>query len=190
MSKRSLHRTGAVAAAMLMIAVCWLGEPSPVSAQIPGDTKTEKTEQPKSNDPDLESPRATLRTFLQAFASDDTAAQIKCLHLTQVTKANGEWYAVRLKRIIDRMVLVDHDEIPEDPNHEGSVDFRWVAERHGAGLTEKELVDAEKIVIGRQLDDSWQFTAETIDAIDGLWERWGYRPVLEGVIEADQPLPE
>lgn len=190
MSKRPLRRTGAVAAAMLMIAVCWPVEPSPAVAQIPGDTKTEKTEQPKSNDLDLESPRATLRTFLQAFDSDDTAAQIKCLHLTQITKANGERYASRLKRIIDRMVLVDHDNISQDRDHEGSVDFRWVAERHGAGLTEKELVDAEKIVIARQLDDSWQFTAETIDAIDGLWERWRYRPVLAGIIEADQPLPE
>ena len=191
MSKRPLRCTGAVAAAMLVVAVCWLAEPSPASAQIPGNVKTEKTEEPKTVDPDLISPRETLRTFLRAFASGDTDAQIKCLQLPSTTpRPTAETHAFHLKRVIDRMVKVEYEPISKDKDYDGSVNFRWLAEQLRAGLSEKDLHDAERIVIARQSDGAWRFTAETVAALDDLHREWGKRDPLEGIIEAEQPLPE
>lgn len=194
MSKQTQRRTSAIAVMMLAIAVGWLGEPSPASAQIPPGAETEKLAKPKPVDPDLISPRATLRTFIRGCASGNTAAAIKCLQLTPAGRLKGEVYAFRLKDTIDRTLLVNYRVIPDNPDYDQSVDFRGIIEQLGGPtaherLSESDLDDVEKIVIARQKDGSWQFTAETIAAIDDIWERWNDVVPDEGVEEAEQPLP-
>ena len=136
----------------------------------------------------LASPRDTIRTFLRAFKpAANRQAAVECLDLSGVNQnvrgVAGPTYAMKLKGLMDRMWYVNYDEVPDDPN--GSQPFRL--DEAATALSGRDAEDAARLVIAKDASGVWLFTSNTVSALDGLWDRWQYRPVIDGIVD---PKPE
>ena len=119
----------------------------------------------------LRSPRDAFKTLLGAVAiSDDTLAQsaLDMRNFTPAVRAaEAELLTQFLKRVIDRIGYVVWQEIPDDPSSK----VPYVFLEHPAG----------DIVVGPvETDDGviWQFTAETLADVRGLYADVEPLPVL------------
>jgi len=122
---------------------------------------------------DYASARATMQTFLEAFYADgepllDTAAA--CMDLSglpaELRTGRGRELAVELKHVLDRTRYVSFEEIPdraEDPP--------YVFLRTAEG----------EVVVARQPDGRWLFTADTVASVDELYRATRGREVVDGV---------
>ena len=125
------------------------------------------------------SPRATMRTFLEAFPRRDWDAAIACLDLSHeglspaALRLRGREAATTLKDVIDRLRYVDFGDIPAEPD--GAA---YVFHSGPAG----------GIVIERQPNGEWLFSAATIAAIPTLLRELGDTEIVEGVEEAPRTL--
>lgn len=126
------------------------------------------------------SPRATMMTFLEVFATSerpDLATATACLELSElspkVQALKGGELAVKLKNIIDRTRYVELDTIPADPQGR-----RWLFASYDHG----------SIVLTRQLDGRWLFSAATVAAIDDIRREVAGREVVAGVEDVSQPV--
>jgi MscS family membrane protein len=137
--------------------------------------ESEATPEPTPTHPvpqELASPRATMATFLGAFYADppDIKAAARCLDLTdlsgEIRAIKGREFAVQLKDILDRSILIDLGKIPDAADGEP-----WVA---------LKVADGE-IVIDRAATGEWLFTRDTVASLDRLWSAVKDRPVLSGV---------
>ena len=148
-------------------------EPAPVPAATP------------SAPPGLRSARATMRTFLDAFAQwregtagDPLADAVSCLDLDglpeSIRSAKGPELAVQLKDVIDRTRYVRFEEIPDDGDGDPYVFLR----RAGVG----------EVVIARADDDGWRFTRRTIETLPALIASVEDAEVVAGVVEAPRDL--
>ncbi len=123
--------------------------------------------------PEYRSARATMRTFLEAFYTDDgpdleTAAS--CLDLSQlppsVRSLKARELAVKLKEVLDKTRLVDLEEVPDDPDR-----GRWVFARYSSG----------EIVLAPDDDGAWRFTPETVRDLGAIYTEVSPRQVASGV---------
>jgi len=125
------------------------------------------------------SPRATLRTFIDAAvaaakAEDESLLEeaVACLDLSEVPSglrdATGRDLAIKLKEAIDRIRFVVYAQVPDDP-----AGPPWVFHSEPA-------VDAE-IVMAPNEDGEWLFTAETVRHIEDLYRHYEPLPKVEGV---------
>ena len=135
---------------------------------------------PPNESPDLavvapahSSPRATMRTFLEAFYVDgapELATAVACLDLSglpaEARRLKGGELAAKLKQVIDRSRYVQFEDIPDNP--EGPP---YVFLKHSGG----------EIVIDRTASGEWLFTAATVSGLDGLHRAVEGRDVVEGV---------
>ena len=119
------------------------------------------------------SPRATMRTFLDAFYVDgvpELATAMACLDLSglpaEMRRLKGRELAAKLKQVIDRSRYVRFEDIPDNP--EGPP---YVFLRHSGG----------EIVIDRTATGEWLFTVATVSGLDGLHRAMEGRDVVEGV---------
>lgn len=119
------------------------------------------------------SPRATMRTFLEAFYVDggpELATAAACLDLAtlpaEVRQLKGRELAGTLKQVIDRSRLVRFEEIPGD-----SQGPPYVFLRRNEG----------EIVIDRTESGEWLFTGATVAGLDNLYRALEGRDVVEGV---------
>ncbi len=128
-------------------------------------------------DQSLSSPRATMRVFLEAFATDDGRPDLEtaagCLDLGDlpfpVRARQGRNLASELKHVIDRLEFVDLAAIPGD----GDLD-RWVF---------NDALSAP-IVLAPDENGNWLFTRETVASVPTLYLELRDRSVVEGVEEA------
>lgn len=123
-------------------------------------------------------PRATMMTFLGAFYEDDGMQQaVDTLDLSDVPEAvrsvKGPELAVQLKEVLDRTRRIEPDEIPDDPSAPP-----YVFLTHEAG----------RVVIDRQPDGEWLFSAETVADVPGLFRALEEQDVVEGVRPASHAL--
>jgi len=118
------------------------------------------------------SPRATMETFLYAFYSDppDLAAAAACLDLgdlpAEFRSIKGREFAVQLKDILDRTVLVDILKIPKTVDGPPYVVFK---------------INAGGVVIDRTADGEWLFSSRTVASLDSLSDAVRDRPILKDV---------
>jgi MscS family membrane protein len=143
------------------------------SEDAAGDA-TEKSEVPDGVD--LSSPRATFRTFFDAMASyarqRDRAAReraVTCFDLSANPSLREEigWKSARnLKNFIDRVRIVDLDELPDEV--EGDY---WLFDSWPQG----------EISLTRTSDGRWLFSSSTVDQLDALFESVRTEQVLEGI---------
>ncbi|MCA9513703.1 MAG: hypothetical protein KC635_02060, partial [Myxococcales bacterium] len=125
------------------------------------------------------SPRATMRTFLEATVAadandDDTELDraAACLDLRALPVAGrtdaGRELAIKLKEVIDRVRFVVYDDIPDaragDP---------WVFYRAADG--------APAIVIARADSGEWLFDAATVARVDDLYRELESHAKVAGV---------
>lgn len=177
-------------AALVVLGVC-----SMATAQQPADAQasTAATEAATEAAPPAKyrSPRATMRTFLEAMNAQppDLDAAARALDLSDVVAEKAPFLANDLYRIINRIERVDLDErtspIPDtgamqSSRYQGAQ--RWVYfPRAEPGLTlgsvqrlqrfaqVQELIGDHQIVLARQPNGAWKFSADTVAAVDDMW---------------------
>jgi MscS family membrane protein len=132
----------------------------------------------------LESPRATMRTFLEAFVIDEASGKprledaARCLDLSEIPEVardrKGVELAVQLKDVIDRIAFVELETIPEDVD---SGRYVWYRDPAAGPVA---MVEGE--------DGGWRFAPETLQALPALLAMVEGRQVVEGVTEAPRDL--
>ena len=124
---------------------------------------------------EFSSAHATMKTFLEAFYTEgganlDQAAS--CLDLSTLPPAirsiRGRELAAQLKDVLDRTLLIDLDQISQDP--EGQP---WVLPVH----------ENNRIVLDHREDQWWLFTTGTVEALDLMQDDVESQDVVEGVTE-------
>jgi MscS family membrane protein len=137
-----------------------------------GNQATAENVRPAEPPASLASPRATMRTFLEAFPNRDWDAAVSTLDLSRFTDGvrllEGRDLATRLKDVIDRIAFVSLEDIPA----EGATS-PWVW----------QTIDGLDIAL-EKTDRGWLFSSETIRLLPDLLDAVEDRTVVEGVAEA------
>lgn len=171
---------------LLILALVLGASSSPLPAQVglPGpEAEAEAGEAPAPPPPEPvapehRTPRATMMSFLEAFYQEDGMGQaVSALDLSEVPSSlrtvKGPELAVQLKEVLDRTRLIDPEEIPDEADADP-----YVFLSHPAG----------DVVIDRQEDGEWLFTAETVAAIPDLYRALEDEEVVEGVQRASTAI--
>lgn len=158
---------------------CWGRMSAVVLILIGGTTATAQSIDPKV---DLATPRATMRTFLDAVDEDRLKDAAKCLDLSgsdeKEAESRGPESARKLKDVLDRMWHVRYERIPDQADFGQPYNLAFQVE----GLSAEDTADATKIVLARSKEDGlWRFSSETVTAIDNLWKRWESRREVAGL---------
>ena len=129
----------------------------------------EAGEDPPEDVPDaLANPRATMSTFLDAMNAEpiDFPTAVSTLDLSNesalIADDEGRDYALRIFGILNRTILIDLDDIPDDPSGDSYVIPIEVTQ----GSTKNLLGEFS---IARKNDGRWLFTADTLAQIDEIW---------------------
>lgn len=139
----------------------------------------------------LKSPRATMKTFLDAVNQDDLETAALCLDISQLQaaeearKKKSEEYAYKLKDTIDRICRVQYFSIPDQDDHGED----YVLTSGQAIFGEAAYTDAQAIVIARSNDNLWRFHASTVSEIDELWNDAQSREKVAGLIKSHVTKP-
>jgi MscS family membrane protein len=164
-----------------------LGGAPPVAAQEADAAPT--TEETPEVPAGLASPRATMRTFLEAFDPetaeggqvnrDQALRTLDLALLPPDLHASQGWnLAVQLKDILDRTVLVDFAQIPDTTAAESTQPYPFLEREEG------------RVVLAPGTDPSrpgqWLFTPETVAAIPVLWRATESQDLVEGVEQAER----
>jgi len=114
-----------------------------------------------------------MQSFLEAFYADDEPrldAAVACMDLSgvpaELRTGRGRELAVELKHVLDRTRYVRFEEIPD--------------RNEGPPYVFLRTPDGE-VVVARQPDGRWLFTADTVASIDELHRATRGREVVEGV---------
>lgn len=114
----------------------------------------------------LEDPRATMRTFIEQYTKWNEGGKkyvISTMNLSTIDPAIWDWQAPLLSYyllgVIDRISELVYQEIPNDPNSKKP----YVYFHHPVG----DIVIAPYEVEGKT---RWQFTPETLQTIEALYE--------------------
>lgn len=178
-------RTAALAllAAVTLIALA----PPPASAQSAegGTPSPAPTSEASAVDPRFSSPRATMRTFLQAMNRAEGAraeereaelrAAARCLEIPNITGAIGPDRAAMLKIVLDRIGTVFLSALPDEntvrqlnlSSYTFFPDPNNVRHESMRGIIGDELA----IALSRGPNGEWRFSRQTVDDITGLFIR-------------------
>lgn len=137
----------------------------------------------------LKSPRATMKTFIEAMDEvkknngssrayfDQAARTFNLSRIDEDLRAmTGRQAAERLINTLDRITKVDFTHIPDDPN--GSI---WYFRKQSIAEG-NETIEAE-IAIEKNADGAWRFTPQTVSTISVLYSAVSHLKVVDGVIE-------
>ncbi len=149
----------------------------------PQEEAAEPTPTPQPVPEGLESPRATMRTFLEAFVAEEgdkpsLQDAARCLDLSDlpdvVRDRKGAELAVQLKDVIDRIAYVRFEAIPEEPPGDRYV---WYQDP-----------SAGPVALAQGDDGGWRFSTDTLESLPALLAMVEERDVVEGVTEAPRDL--
>ena len=168
---------------LVSIVFLFLAPLLPLHAQddgAPTDLSSAATETTVEVPPSLASARATVRTFLEAFDDSkrpegvDTLEQAATtLDLSQLRQdlrqVKGQELAWKLKQVLDRTERIDFASISDAPD---------------APPWRLAIADAGEVVVARDDDSIWRFTAETVEAVPHLLQAVRDQEIVEGVTEA------
>lgn len=138
----------------------------------------------------LRSPRSTVESLINLVDERDLKQATICLNLTEVP-ANivdvvGPEKALHLRNILARMWKINYDKLPDDPNTPSPYVFGKDPNINGE-MPMLTWGDAALIQLVQNDKGYWQFSPETVDKVDELWDRWRDRPVLTKRLAADEP---
>jgi MscS family membrane protein len=124
----------------------------------------------------LASPADTIRTFVTAVNENDLDLAAKCLDVSQIValeevkNQTAKDYALQLKNgVLDKMFRIDYSVLPTKMPKD--IDKFTMAEVI-QGIQDHVLTDVTMIQLSRGEDDLWRFSAETVEVIPELWQRW------------------
>ncbi|MBB73929.1 MAG: hypothetical protein CMJ75_05380 [Planctomycetaceae bacterium] len=157
-------------------------ESVPAKAGTSLAAKSEKTDPTLAAE--LASPRATLRTFLEACRQEDMQRAALTLDISQMPGTDdardltAQRIAAKLNDILSRLLDVDLSSVPDDPEH--PQDYSLAEGQDIPDETDIAALAALKISRS-SADKLWRFSAETVDQIDTLREQSKDRkPVVPG----------
>lgn len=122
------------------------------------------------------SPRATLSTFLLAMNEGRIGDATKAIDATAnplVPGTQRERQANLLFAIFNRTQFIHLESLPVDPNGPPFTLFSYRNPATGSVIGE--------IVLSRQSDGAWRFTAGTLSELEAIWKFVQDRPVLVGL---------
>ncbi len=136
----------------------------------------------------LKSPRVTMQTFLRGINETDGLTEADALTALDLSDINesvradvGRDLAVQLKSAMDRIKLVEYNELPPESTGEAYSFFRSPEGRIVIDVIE----DAETG------EKAWKFTKATLENIESLYLAYKDKPLVEGLkpeSEVDLPL--
>ncbi len=139
----------------------------------------------------LRSPRSTFESLIKLVDEGERNDATICLDLSEVpaniVSVVGPETALHLRNILARMWKINYDKLPDDPNTPSP----YVFGKDTNINTELPLFtwgDAARIQLVRNDKGYWQFSPETVDQVDGLWERWRDRPVQSKRLAAKEKM--
>jgi MscS family membrane protein len=150
------------------------------------------------HDARLESPRATVVTFLRAVndvrageesAWDDALDCLDLANVTNVTAAGERRFAVKLWATINRIRLVDEQELPALEGLEPAQDTYIFFPRHFSDEDEAIVGEAgidpllTNVELTRDADGDWRFSAATMASLNELYTALAARESVLGVDE-------
>lgn len=179
MNTRSTHirAVGSLVLLLLLLSI------KPLVAQDqPADP--EPTAQPETVEPNpsLQSPRATLRTFLRTMSEGNSEEAVACLDLSYLTSdtvsASGPTVAHQVKTALDRLVGITLN----SPNTvwEKIPDTNDYPEPFSLGTIEGSRRGAEQVIIVRGNDKNWRFSTDTCRAAETYYNELEQMPTLVG----------
>jgi MscS family membrane protein len=138
-------------------------------------------------DPDLNSPRQTMKTFLTGMKSfksgneDAIFRVLKTLDLSeydpQSQKDIGKSLAIKLIMVIDRIEKVNYDKIPLTP--ESST---WLFKKKKYEIDSNDPKEYS-IALKKNAIGNWLFSKKTLSNIDNFFDMTRKEKVVEGVVE-------
>ena len=173
-----VRRTNAIG--ILLLLLLSAGPVSVVAQDQPVEAEPAVQPAPVEPNPSLQSPHATLRTFLRTMREGDTEGAVACLDLSYLTSnvvaISGPNVAHQVKTALDRLVGITLDD-PNDvwqqiPKQNDSPEPFSLAALEGARS------GAEQLVIGPGDDGNWRFTAATCRAAEANIDRLEQMPTM------------
>jgi MscS family membrane protein len=173
-----------------LLALSGLASPPPARAQslpeLPGASDeapaeaVAETPEPTPAPAPVEraSPRATMRTFLEAINAHEWDRAIATLHMEReeladdVLAIRGRDLAAELKAVMDRIALVRLEEVPTEMGERARYVWR--------------TVEGNQIALERVENGEWLFARQTLDRLPDLWAAVRDRRVVEGVEDAPE----
>jgi len=148
---------------VLLLSCCPLAAAIAQEPEAPSSAVTPRSE--------LQSPRATLRTFLRAMRDQETELAISCLDLGNLTQeataTSGGDVAYKLHVVINRLTKISLDDewlwqdLPDRNDYGKPFLFDEISEAQP---------DAKALVLRRnQADANWRFSQETCHGIEALY---------------------
>lgn len=173
---------------ILLPLLLWL--PLTAHAVLPGATvaddepSVEPPARPETVSPRLSSPRATLRTFVEAMNDikrgdaqriDDAVSTLDLSEVNPlVRRERGESLAWQLLEVLDRTRVIDFDKVPSHTSEPG-----WVFERYPQGAIRLQL----------QEDGRWLFDAASLRQLPEIYLALSQQAPVDGLEDNGEYLP-
>lgn len=157
--------------------------------------------QPTTVDPDFDSPKATMLTFMTAMErygeeleaeKENTTAQqqlleraIGTLKLNEASRERGPTLAKRLLLTLNRLGSYPHYYLWDKEQAEGREEQTYFPHwRFDSVIASRPEVKPEgSIVLTKQTDGRWLFSEQTVAGLDGLYRSLEPLPIIEGADE-------
>jgi small-conductance mechanosensitive channel len=128
---------------------------------------------------DLESPRATMQSFVSALDRDDYERAAAALRLPEEPPAEPAELARMLGEVIERQVWVDWAGLPARPD--AALEPADAAKREPRRSVELAQLDLERWPVAIRLqrvkpedgEPRWLFSAQTVESVPALYDRYG-----------------
>lgn len=136
------------------------------------DTQTDTQAKPPVS-PEFETPRATIKTFLEAMADENYDLAARCLDLSYLDNASR---STKQKSICTKLYLLLNDAWKIDPSNAPSVDIQQAFPMDstiGVVDSPRAAEDSAKVELNKNETGEWLFTAASVQLVDEeLYDQW------------------
>ncbi|MCW5937071.1 MAG: mechanosensitive ion channel [Fimbriimonadaceae bacterium] len=123
----------------------------------------------------LESPRATMDTFLRGMNDGDLGQAVKALDLSWVSLLErpdrGPKLAFQLWAVLNRQEYIVLDKLSSSPE----------AKPYTLAITTRRGSTVGQVTIAKQDDKAFRFTSDTLEDLPRIWELVRSKPVITGL---------
>ncbi len=147
---------------------------TPIQTQPPAQTTPPTTQTTQTApEPGLESPRATLRTFLTNItgsSTTNTQEALKCLDFPQGLLQSSKLTAARdLYEVLNRLEYIVYTDHPDASYQSSTYTFFPNTTKSLRHLAWSQKYPDAKIILTRDDQGSWRFSRSTVDSIQSFW---------------------
>ena len=173
--------------AALAIALCALALAPQPAALAQGEQAAAQDDAPRVPER-FESPRATMRTFLESMGEGRIADATECFDLPATLRAEAGGTARRLYAVLNRIELIDLDRIPDHQEAQRG-DLRSYAYFPQRGNPDHARILAAhrdgEITLTRVQSGAWRFSRATLDGVDAFHNAVAHLERRAGVAEVE-----